>query len=128
MSVLGVPSVRLRAVGHQYSDQAAELAQHAHRRPSPAVFFSLLYLGLCRLFRLVRSSRRPASDNDVELLVLRCQVRILERQLHGRLCYRPADRAILVALNRLLGRLRWRSFRFTPETLVHSHREAAKGK
>ncbi|MHB8246745.1 MAG: hypothetical protein ACYDGN_15610 [Acidimicrobiales bacterium] len=60
--------------------------------------------------------------------MLGCQVRILERQLHGRLCYRPADRAILAALSRLLARLRWRSFRFTPETFSRWHREAAKHK
>ncbi|MHB1509602.1 MAG: transposase family protein [Acidimicrobiales bacterium] len=92
------------------------------------MFFSLLYLGICQLFGLVRSSRRSASDNDVELLVLRHQVRILERQLHGRLRYRPADRAILAALSRLLPRPRWRSFLVTPETLLRWHREAAKHK
>jgi hypothetical protein len=89
------------------------------------VFFSLLYLGFCQLFGLVRSSRRSVSDNEVELLVLRHQVRILERQLHGRLRYRPADRAILAALSRLLPRVRWRSFLVTPETLLRWHREAA---
>ena len=39
-------------------------------------------------------------------MVLRHQVRILERQLHGRVRYRPADRAILAALSRLLPRAR----------------------
>jgi hypothetical protein len=62
------------------------------------VFFSLLYLGLRQLCGLVRSSRRSPSEKDVELMVLRHQVRILERQLHGRLRYRPADREILAAL------------------------------
>jgi transposase InsO family protein len=65
-------------------------------------FFSLFYLGLCQLFGLVRSARRPASEKDVEIMVLRHQVRILERQLHDRVRYRPADRAILAALSRLL--------------------------
>jgi hypothetical protein len=43
-------------------------------------------------------------DNDVELLALRYVVRLLKRQLYGRVRYRPADRAILAALSRLLPR------------------------
>ena len=54
--------------------------------------FSLLYLGLCRIFDLV-TARRTERDKDVEILVLRHQVKILERQLYGRPRYRPADRA-----------------------------------
>jgi hypothetical protein len=61
-------------------------------------------------------------------MVLRHQVRILERQLHARVRYRPADRAILAALSRLLPRTRWRSFLVTPETLLRWHREAARRK
>jgi putative transposase len=92
------------------------------------VAFSLLYLGLCRIFGLVWSARRSESDNDVEIMVLRHQVRILEHQLHARVQYRPVDRAILAALSRLLSRSRWRSFLVTPETLLRCHREAAKCK
>ena len=44
-------------------------------------------------------------------MVLRHQVRVLERQLHARVRYRPADRAILAVLSRLLSRDRWRSSR-----------------
>ena len=51
-------------------------------------------------------------------MVLRHQVRVLERQLHARVRYRPADRAILAALSRLLPRARWRSFLVTPDTLL----------
>jgi hypothetical protein len=59
------------------------------------VAFSLVYLGLCRALSLVASSRRCQADKDVELVVLRHQVRALERQLHGRVRYRRVDRAIL---------------------------------
>jgi hypothetical protein len=52
------------------------------------------------------SCRRGQSDKDIEIMVLRHQVRVLERQLHGRVRYRPADRAILAALSRLLPRAR----------------------
>jgi hypothetical protein len=55
-------------------------------------------------------------------------VRILERQLRGRVRYRPADRALLAALSRLLHRSRWRSFLVTPDTLLRWHRDAAKSK
>jgi hypothetical protein len=44
-----------------------------------AVAFSLLYLGLCRALSLVTMSRRREADKDVELVVLRHQVRVLER-------------------------------------------------
>jgi hypothetical protein len=52
--------------------------------------FSLVYLSLCRLFGLVRSARRSESDKDIQIMVLRHQVRILQRQLHARVPYRPA--------------------------------------
>jgi hypothetical protein len=90
------------------------------------VAFSLLYLGLCRVLGLVRSSHRRDLDKDVELVVLRHQVRILERQLHGRVRYQPTDRAILAAFSRLLPRWRWRCFLVTPETLLRWHRELSR--
>jgi hypothetical protein len=61
-------------------------------------------------------------------MVLRHEVRVLKRQLHGRVRYRPADRAILAALSRLLPRWRWRCFLVTPETLLRWHRELSRSK
>ena len=90
--------------------------------------FSLLYLGMCRLFGLVVSCRRSEPDKDIEIMVLRHQVRILQRQLHARVRYRPVDRAILTALSHMLPRARWRSFLVTPDTLLRWHREAARRK
>ncbi|MDA8357426.1 MAG: integrase core domain-containing protein [Actinomycetota bacterium] len=89
---------------------------------------SLCYLALCRLLGLVRSSRRDELDKDIELMMLRHEVRILERQVHGRVRYRPVDRAILAAWSRLLPRSRWRSFLVTPETLLRWHRDLSKRK
>jgi hypothetical protein len=83
-------------------------------RPSSSVAFSLLYLGFCRLLSLVSSARRSEPDKDIEIMVLRHQVHVLQRQLHARVRYRPSDRAILAALSRLLPRNRWRSFLVTP--------------
>ena len=61
-------------------------------------------------------------------MVLRHQVRILERQLHGRVRYRPVDREILGALSRWLPRALWQSFLVTPDTVVRRHRELARRK
>ena len=90
--------------------------------------FSLLYLAMCRFLGLVASSRRSESDKDIEIMVLRHQVQVLERQVHGRVRYRPADRAILAALSRRLPRARWRCFLVTPDTLLRWHRELARRK
>jgi putative transposase len=92
------------------------------------VVFSLVYLGLCRLLALVVSRHRRDVDKDLELVVLRHQVRVLERQVHGRVKYRPADRALLAALSRLLPRDRWRAFLVRPATLLRWHREAGRRK
>jgi hypothetical protein len=90
------------------------------------VAVTLCHLGLCRILGLLRSSRRTKTDKDIEIMVLRHQVRILERQLNVRVAYRPVDRAILTALSRLLPRRRWRSFLVAPETLLCWHREPSR--
>jgi putative transposase len=61
-------------------------------------------------------------------MMLRHEVRILERQVHGPVRYRPVDRAILAAWSRLLPRSRWRSFLVTPETLLRWQRDLSKRK
>jgi hypothetical protein len=65
------------------------------------VLFSLLYIGLCRIFALIPCTRRSKWDKDIKIMVLQHQVRILERPLHACVRYRPADWAILAALSRL---------------------------
>ena len=61
-------------------------------------------------------------------MVLRHEVRVLERQLHGHVRHRPADRAILAGLSRVLPRWRWGCFLVTPETLLGWHRELSRRK
>jgi hypothetical protein len=95
---------------------------------SAVVVFSFVYLGMRRILELVVSLRKSDIDKDLEILVLRHQVRVLERQLHGRLRYRPADRALLAALSRPLHRSRWRAFLVTPDTLMRWHRQAGTRK
>ena len=88
----------------------------------------LCYLVMCRIFGLLRSCRRTPLEKDIELMVLRHEVRVLKRQLHGRVRYRTTDRAILAALSRLLPRWRWRCFLVTPDTLLRWHRELSRRK
>ena len=90
--------------------------------------FSFLYLGLCRALERLALFGRRGADKDVELVVLRHQVRVLERQVRGRVHYRRADRAILAALSRVLPRERWPAFLVTPGTLLRWHRESGRRK
>jgi putative transposase len=72
---------------------------------------------------LVRS--RPSAARDVELLVLRHEVRVLRRQAK-RAGYRPSDRLVLAGLSRLLPRSDWGRFPVRPETLLRWHRDLAR--
>ena len=64
---------------------------------------------------------RSKAANEVEILVLRHQLAVLRRQV-GRPSCRPADRALLAALTRLLPRDRWGSVFVRPETIRRWHR------
>jgi hypothetical protein len=79
------------------------------------VAFTLCYLGLCRILGLLRSSRQTETDKDIEIMVLRHQVRILERQLNVRVAYRPVDRAILAAVKGARSRFCGCAREFRPE-------------
>ncbi|WP_297627610.1 hypothetical protein [Nocardia sp.] len=59
---------------------------------------------------------------DVELLVLRHQLAVLQRQV-GRPMLDAGERVLLAALSRLLSGERWSSFIVTPATLLRLHRE-----
>jgi hypothetical protein len=104
-----------QAKGHHNVDRGPLNWSSRRLQASSDVAFSLLYVGLRRILGLAMSWRRCASDKDV---VLRHHVRILERQLHPRVQYRPADRAILASLSRLLPRTRWRSWSPTTRCCV----------
>jgi hypothetical protein len=90
------------------------------------VLFSLLYLILRGLLRLVPSAGNNR-DREVEILVLRHQVKVLSRKA-GRPKLRRLDRVFLSAAARMLPRGRLSSFLVTPATLLRWHRELVKRK
>ena len=59
----------------------------------------LAYLGATNVFALLRLLPVSSRDNDAEILALRHQLSVLQRQLGpGRVRFTPADRALLAAL------------------------------
>jgi len=92
--------------------------------------WSLLYLVLRALVRLLVSGGRPDRDDgakDLEILVLRHQLRVLQRTAGGpRL--RTIDRMLLAAASRAIPRDRWVAFLVAPATLLRWHRELVKRK
>jgi putative transposase len=86
------------------------------------VVLSLVYWVLRRVLELLVLRMRSRRANEIELLVLRHQLRVLERQV-GRPRFEPADRVLLAALSHALPRTLWPSFLVTPATLLRWHRE-----
>ena len=87
------------------------------------VAFSLFCWSLRRLLELVVLWRRSEREKEVEILLLRHQLRVLERQV-ARPRVTQADRALLAAFSRALSRQAWRSSLFVrPATVLRWHRE-----
>jgi transposase InsO family protein len=76
--------------------------------------------------RLLARSRDEGSK-DIEILVLRHQLKVLRRQV-GPPRLRPVDRVLLAVAARALPRDRWASFCVTPQTLLRWHRELVRRK
>ena len=85
------------------------------------VVFALLYLALRRLFGWAVGSSASGQSKDVEILVLRHQLRVLRRQA-GRPRLRRIDRVLLAAASTILPRRSWPSFMMSPSTLLRWHR------
>src|SRR5262249_54230736 len=84
---------------------------------------SFAYWSLRRLLELVVLRRRSEREKEIEILLLRHQLRVLERQV-ARPQITPADRALLAAFSRVLPWRAWsRSLFVTPATLLRWHRE-----
>jgi len=88
---------------------------------STLLIVGLLYLALRRVLELIVLLLRRTEAKELEILVLRHQLAVLQRQV-VRPRVRVADRALLAALSRVLPRDRWQAFFVRPETLLAWHR------
>jgi hypothetical protein len=86
----------------------------------------LVSLTLCRSIQLLTLLVRGDAAKDLEILVLRHQLRVLRRQT-ARPRLEPADRALLAAISRVLPRSRWSCFFVRPETLLRWHPRLVAG-
>lgn len=89
----------------------------------------MAYLTVTNAFAVLRLLSVSDRDKDTEILVLRHQVAVLERQLGGKkVRLTPADRALLAALlhrlgPRALGRMR---LLVRPDTVLRWHRDLVR--
>ncbi|WP_158854825.1 integrase core domain-containing protein [Saccharothrix deserti] len=86
----------------------------------------LAYLGVTNAFALLRLLPLSDRDKDVEILALRHQITVLERQLgKTRPRFSPGDRVFLAALLHRLPVTALRRFRLlvSPETVLRRHRD-----
>lgn len=91
---------------------------------------SLLYLVVRAIVRLLVSAGQPDradGSKDLEILVLRHQLRVLQRT-SGPLKLRAIDRVLLAAASRVIPRDRWVAFLVTPATILRWHRELVRRK
>jgi putative transposase len=83
----------------------------------------LSFASLRRLLELVVLRLRSEREKEIEILLLRHQLSVLERQV-SRPALTQADRALLAAFSRILSRRAWkRSLFVTPATVLRWHRE-----
>src|SRR5450759_5150189 len=88
------------------------------------MLFSLLYF---LIHRLLGVGGRRADEKDIELLVLRHQLKLLQRYV-TRPRLNRLDRVLLAAASRAMTRGSWSSFVVRPETLRRWHRELVRKK
>ena len=86
---------------------------------------SFLYLAFVRVLELLRLQGCDATDLAIEVVILRHEVAVLRRQV-ARPALRPADRALLAGLSRLLSRAKRSRFFVQPETLLRWHRDLVR--
>ena len=92
--------------------------------------WSLFYLVARTLVRLLVGGGQQGQDDgskDLEILVLRHQLRVLQRT-SGPPRLRTIDRVLLAAASRVIPRDRWVAFFVTPATLLRWHRELVRRK
>ncbi|MFJ8028821.1 transposase, partial [Streptomyces sp. NPDC096311] len=125
----------IRADGRRYQAVTASTAVRtrgcAHGSAAVAarwwgVLLRLAYLGVTNAFALLRLLPMSDREKDVEILALRHQIAVLERQLSGqRVRFDPGDRALLAALLHGLPRKALQQIRLLvrPDTVLRRHRD-----
>lgn len=88
---------------------------------------SLLYSLVRVLIDVMVTRRSDQADLQAEVLALRRQVQVLERQIK-RVRWNPADRMILAALRRRLPATAWAGLLVKPETVLGWHRALVRRK
>lgn len=86
------------------------------------MLLSLVYFSLRCLLQALAPSGRSDFEREVEVLVLRHQLKVLSRGSR-RPPFRRRDRILLAAASRILPRERWKAFIVTPRTLLRWHQE-----
>jgi putative transposase len=81
---------------------------------------SILYLVVRSDLRLIVWSLRSRDAQALEVMVLRHQLEVLNRQV-DRARFEPRDRLLLAAASRLVPIVRWHVFSVRPETLPRWH-------
>jgi putative transposase len=90
------------------------------------VLLRLAYLGVTNALAMLRLLPMSDRTKDAEILALRHQIMVLERQLHGaKVQFTAVDRAFLAALLHRLPRHVLRRIRLLvrPETVLRWHRD-----
>jgi len=91
------------------------------------VVASLLYSLVRFVLDVVATSRADRAKLQGEVLALRRQVQVLERQVK-RVHWSPGDRMIMAALRERLPRLAWAGLLVRPETVLGWHRALVRRK
>jgi putative transposase len=91
------------------------------------VLLWLVFFALRCLIRGLPPSGRADLEQEIELLVLRHQLKVLSRGTR-RPPFRRRDRMLLAAASRVLPRKRWNAFIVTPRTLLRWHQELVRRK
>ena len=94
-----------------------------------AVLLRFAYLAVSHVFAALWLLRMTDREKDIEILALRHQLAVLQRQLGGqRPRLRPEDRALLAVFLEPLTRAALRRFRLlvSPDTVLRWHRDLMK--
>jgi hypothetical protein len=88
---------------------------------------SLLYALVRVLLDVIATSHGDQAKLPAEVLALRRQIRVLERQIE-RVHWTPGDRMVLAALRERIPRSAWASLLVKPETVLGWHRQLVRRK